>query len=183
MQGSKTQTKPNQNNSPKKATTEKYMPIFGVIGRGLTFAPTTRQQNLFQVWIQQHKRNSTPAKASFAYNMQNETSLPPSIQEPIDDLLDIMTLQNKSPATTSQGMFSPKSNNTDAALQQLFSQRSNTSPSRHTNLERELAFETPEPRSQRSSQPPPIFDVAQVQQEENKKREAQPKKCSSPFPT
>ena len=95
---------------------------------------------------------------------------PPSLQEPIANLLDIMTPQNKNSVATSQGTLSQKSNNTNATSPELFSQRSNTSPSKHTNPERELSFETPKRRSQRNSQPLPIFDVAQLQQEEKKRR-------------
>ena len=46
-----TKPKPNQNHSPEKATPEKKTPIFGVIGKGFTFAPTTRQQNLLPAWM------------------------------------------------------------------------------------------------------------------------------------
>ena len=53
-------------------------------------------------------------------------------------------------------------------------------PSRHTNLEREAAFETPEQRPQRNLQARPIFDVAQVPQEEKKKQVAQPKEHFRP---
>ena len=79
-----TKTKPNQNHSAKKkATAKKKMPLFSVIGQGFTFAPKTGQQKLFQAWLtkqQEQKRDSTPGKASsVVQNMQNETSLPPSL--------------------------------------------------------------------------------------------------------
>ena len=41
-----TTPKPKQNHLAEKATPEKKTPIFAVIGKGLFFAPTTRQQNL-----------------------------------------------------------------------------------------------------------------------------------------
>ena len=165
------------------------MVIFGEVGQGFTFAPkiVDKQQKMFLAWLaeqQDQTQTGTPGKASSeVQSMRNENILPPTLQRPFDDLMPNVTPQSKSSAATSQEMLSQKSNNSDAVSQDLLSQKSNTSPSRHTNPERELAFETPERRSQRSSQPPPIFDVAQVQQEEKKKREAQPKKRSSPFPT
>ena len=63
-----TTPKPNQNHSPEKATPEgKKAPIFGVIGKGFEFAPTTRQQRLFTAWMKgQQARHSTPGKASSA---------------------------------------------------------------------------------------------------------------------
>ena len=51
-------------------------PIFDVIGKDFTFAPTTRQKKLCQAWMKgQQEQNSTPGKASSAVqNMQNENS-------------------------------------------------------------------------------------------------------------
>ena len=164
-----------QNHTLEKATAEEEMPIFGEVDQGFTFAPkiVDKQQKNLLAWVakeQEQKQTSNPGKApSVVQNMQNENSLPPSPQEPFDDLLQNTTAQSKSSAATSQDVLSHKSNNSDAVSRDLPSQKSNTSPSRHTNPERALAFDTPERRSQRNSQPPPIFDVAQVKQEENKK--------------
>ena len=87
---------PNQTKTthPKKQQPTKRCPFFGGIGQGFTFAPKSGEQKLFQAWLrgqQERKRNSTPGKASsVVQNMQNKNSLPPSLQEMIDDLLQIM---------------------------------------------------------------------------------------------
>ena len=125
-----TAPKPNQNHSPEKATPKgNKPPIFGVIGKGFTFASTTGQQDLFQAWLKgQQVKNSTPGKAFFVVQkMLNENSGPPSIQGLINDFLYIITPQIKIPPTTSRGMLSQKPNNTDTASPELFLQISNTS--------------------------------------------------------
>ena len=103
---------------------------------------------------------------------------------------------SESPAATPQNRVSQKSNISDAASVELFSQtsdaasvepssqRSNTSPSKDTHPERELNFEpTPERRSARISNPPVLFDVAQVQQDENARKKPEATKRYSPYPT
>ena len=131
------------------------------------------------------QRNSTPGKASATVqNMLNENSLPPSIQDPFGELVDNFTPQSKSTATASQEVLSQISDNSDAASIELLSQKPNISPSEDTNPERILNFEpSPERRPKRNSQPPTVFDVAQVQQEEKERKKQDAKKRSSPYPT
>ena len=54
--------KPNQNHSPEKATAEKEMPIFGVMGQGFAFAPKPGQRKLFQVWGDSKNKNGTTSR-------------------------------------------------------------------------------------------------------------------------
>ena len=103
---------------------------------------------------------------------------------------------SESPAATPQNRVSQKSNISDAASVELFSQtsdaasvqpssqRSNISPSKDTHPEQALNFEpTPERRSARISNPPVLFDVAQVQQDENARKKPEATKRYSPYPT
>ena len=118
-QACRDQTKPkrnqNQNHTPEKATAEKEMPIFGLIGpTGFTFAPKNSGQKTKRnpTWLakqQEQKQNSTPGKASsVVQNMQHENILPPSLQKLLDDLLQDITPQCKSSVATSQYLWSQK---------------------------------------------------------------------------
>ena len=92
----------------------------------------------------EQKQNSTPGKASSVVeNMQHKKKFPPSLQKLFDDLQN-MTPPCKSSAATSQDMWPQNTQKYDAVSPDILSQNSNTSPSRYTNPERELAFETPE---------------------------------------
>ena len=167
-----TAPKPNQNHLNEEATPEgNRTPIFGAEGIGFTYKGTEEQQKLYGTY-RSEQRNSTPGKASAAVqNMLNENSLPPSLLQPFGALLDNFTPQSKSTATASQEVLSQISNNSDAASIELLSQKSNISPSKDTNPEQTLNFDpSPERRPKRNSQPPPVFDVAQVQQEEKERK-------------
>ena len=90
-----TTPEPNQKRQAKKAAVEEEMPISRVIGQGFTFAPKDRGKKI-QAWSAKQKQNSTLGKASsVVQNMQNKNSLPPSLRELMDDLLQIMPPQNK----------------------------------------------------------------------------------------
>ena len=89
--------------------------------------------------------------------------------------LDNFTPRSRSSTTTSKDMLSQNSNNSDAASVELISQKSNTSHGKQTNPERPLNFEnTLERRSRRNPQPPTVFNVAQIQQEENERKNGRP---------